>query len=157
LGQVIGWDRLPETEGSTTTIFRVKSTIGQHLFLGDYLALLTPLAAARYLSSGSATRPVPYSALGAGALWVAGVLPLVWLASTVPPSGWLLLPMWGLVLAVAWDRIQRAAGPAPIRGIPPAPLFGALGALQIGVVFLSGGRAPFLALIVALAIVGEGL
>src|SRR5262249_51821488 len=151
VGQVLGWDRLPPTFASVTTPFRVYATLGQHLFLGSYLALLVPLAAAR--GGVAATRRVPYAAVVAGAVWVAGVLALVQLASSVRIA-WLLLPLWGVAAAIVWDRVARRPDAGRAHGVSGAALCGALVALQVVVVFLSGGRSPFLGLLVGLAVVG---
>src|SRR5262245_50568635 len=116
LGQVIGWDVLPGTHASATTAMRVRSTMGQHVFLGSYLVLLIPLATVRgLLASGSDTR-VSYRVIAFGAGWVAGVLVLVHLASVLP-AGWFLLPLWGIVAALVWDRVGAAPDLERVRGM----------------------------------------
>jgi len=52
LGQAIGLDPLPQVGDPATLQQRVRSTLGQHVFLGSYLVLIIPLAAARLAGFG---------------------------------------------------------------------------------------------------------
>ena len=47
LGQALGWDPLPKGWDPAVARLTVRSTFGQHIFLGSYLAALIPIAAAR--------------------------------------------------------------------------------------------------------------
>jgi cytochrome c-type biogenesis protein CcmH/NrfG len=54
LGQAMGWDSLPQVGDPATLKLRVRSTLGQHVFLGSYLVLMIPLAAARFAGFAAA-------------------------------------------------------------------------------------------------------
>src|SRR5262249_13044927 len=103
LGEALGRDDLPATFIGATSAARIHSTIGQHLLLASYLAPLIPLAIVRALTARVTTARLPYRALVAGAAWIVGVVLLVHVAPAFPLA-WFLLPAWGIVLAVAWDR-----------------------------------------------------
>jgi hypothetical protein len=150
LGQAFGLDGLPVTVDNATRSLRVRATLGQHVLLGSYLALLIPLAAARFLSVGSAER-VSYGTLALASAWVAGGPLLVWLASARPVC-WPLLPLWGILAAVAWDRARRTPEER-VPGVSQGTLLGALLTVQVLVITLSGARGPFLGAIVGVTVV----
>jgi hypothetical protein len=54
LGQALGLDPLPRVGDPATLELRVRSTLGQHTFLGSYLVLVVPLTAARVAGWGHA-------------------------------------------------------------------------------------------------------
>ena len=47
LPKAIGWDPLPESWDPAVARLTVRSTLGQHIFLGSYLVILIPLAVGR--------------------------------------------------------------------------------------------------------------
>ncbi len=157
LGQALGWDPLPKAWDPAVAGLKVRSTLGQHIFLGSYLVVLVPLAVFRFaaaLGGGEArrhvetVRPVSPLTLLIGALWVAGAVGLVGLGARWPVACWLVGP-WGAAGAVA-----LAARPAS-QGLPGRlrlALPGALVALQVLVVVLSRARGPFLAMLLGLAV-----
>ena len=157
LGQALGWDPLPKAWDPAVAGLKVRSTFGQHIFLGSYLVVLVPLAVARLaaaLGGGEAprhvetVRPVSRLTLLIGALWVTGAVGLVGLGARWPVACWLLGP-WGAAGAVA--LAARPAGEGPPGRLRLA-LPGALVALQVLVVVLSRARGPFLAMLFGLAV-----
>jgi Flp pilus assembly protein TadD len=157
LGQAVGWDLLPKAWDPAVAGLKVRSTFGQHIFLGSYLAVLVPLAVARLgaaLSRRQARRgvetdgPVSPLALLPGALWVAGAVGLVAVGAHWPIAWWLLGP-WGVAGAVALAAQPAAGGPP---GGFRVALQGMLLALQVAVMVLSRARGPFLGLLVGLAV-----
>ncbi len=59
LGQAAGWDPFPRAWDPAVAGLSVRSTFGQHIPLGGYLAILIPLAGARLESSWRAWRAAP--------------------------------------------------------------------------------------------------
>jgi hypothetical protein len=161
LGQAIGWDPLPRAWDPAVATLTVRSTFGQHIFLGSYLVVLVPLAAARLDATfrrwwspeaGGDRRRVPLRALGLGTLWVAGALGLVVLAARWAPAWWALGP-WGIVGALTW-AVAREPGRDRSRGSVGVVLLAALVAAQVLVVVLSGARGPLLGMLFGLSVAG---
>jgi hypothetical protein len=155
-GQAFGWDPLPRAWDPAVARLTVRSTLGQHIVLGSYLAVLVPLAVARL---GAALRPEPpraievsvFASLRArlpGALWVAGSVGIVACGARWPWAWWLLGP-WGVAGAVA--LAARPAGEGPGNRLDVA-FSGALVGLQALVMVLSRARGPLLGLLVGLAV-----
>src|SRR5262249_9553251 len=116
IGQAFGLDGLPGTVDVATRSLRVRATLGQHVFLGGYLVLVLPLAAARFISVDAGQR-VAYRTLTLATIWIAGVPLLVWLASA-RPTYWPLLPLWGIVAALAWNKARGATNDPDRGGVP---------------------------------------
>jgi hypothetical protein len=183
VGQALGWDPLPPAWDPATVALRVRSTFGQHIFLGTYLAVLAPVTLARLVSVGPDTSPVgvrapdggrsralpgahsrpagrgippwPWRRLGVGAAWIAGAVALPALAARWRPGWWLLLG-WGLAGALAWAWADRHdAGRLP-PGAERAGLASTL-ALQLGVLFLCQARGAFLGALAGLGVLVAGL
>ncbi len=158
LGQAIGWDPLPKSWDPAVAALTVRSTLGQHIFLASYLVVLIPLAAARLDGSlrrwrrGRDGAPVPLRALGVGALWVAGVLALVWLASRWAPLWWALVP-WGAAGAFGWALTREPRGQSARASVAVA-LLGTLVSAQVLAVVLSTARGPLLGLLFGLTVAG---
>src|SRR5262249_25941360 len=102
LGQAVGWDPLPHAWDPATAELTVRSTLGQHIFLGSYLAILIPLGAGRLWalrhSAGASATDLAHtrSALGLGGIWLVGALAICWVASRWP-AAWLALAGWGVL------------------------------------------------------------
>jgi cytochrome c-type biogenesis protein CcmH/NrfG len=163
LGQAGGWDPLPKPWDPAVTSLKVRSTFGQHIFLGSYLVVLIPLTAAR-LEWVLRERRVPGSepAQGrarwfrglAGAAWVAGAVGLVGLGFYWPSCRW-GLAAWGIVGAAAWAFREVPVG-RTVDSVLNAWLFAGLLAGQMLVVILSQGRGAFLGMLVGLSVVAFG-
>jgi hypothetical protein len=134
---------------------RVRSTFGQHIFLGSYLVVLVPLTLARFdwalRERAAAELPPGGGRPGAGVplmvAWVVGAVALVAAASRWPAAWW-GLGAWGLAGALACARI-----PAPLS--PPALL--TLVAAQAGVVLMSQARGALVGLAAGLIVAGVPL
>jgi O-antigen ligase len=162
LGQAAGWDPLPRAWDPSTVRLRVRSTLGQHIFLGSYVAFVAPLAAARLETVWAAwphgaegPRPWPRWTALVGAVFVGGVVGLIALAAVWAPGAW-ALPAWGAAAAVAWTwALGRDRSPtAPGLGLA---LLGALLAAHLAVLVLSQARGAFLGGLVGLAVTAVGL
>jgi hypothetical protein len=162
LGQAAGWDPLPRAWDPATADLSVRSTFGQHIFLGSYLAFVAPLAAARLDTAWAAwrrrregPRPWPRWTLLVGAVWIGGVLGLTALAQVWPP-GWWALPAWGAVGAAGWVWAlgRDASRPAPGQALA---LLGPLLAAHLAVLVLAQARGAFIGGLVGLALTAVGL
>lgn len=159
LGQAAGWDPLPKPWDPAVASLTIRSTFGTHIFLGSYLVVLIPLAAARLLwafrqRTESGRWPAPTRAgwwhAVAGAAWVTGSVSLIALASRWPLV-WLALVPWGIVGASAWVlRVDRGEGTTDTA--LTASLLVALLAGQVLVVILSRGRGAFIGMMVGLSV-----
>lgn len=167
LGQALGWDPLPHWSPLppaelATVPLRMRSTFGVRIFLGSYLVMLIPLAMARlegvrtmWRDSHRRWRP-PSSLLLVGALWVAGALGLVELASRWPVGWWGLVP-WGVAGAIGWTLVSEREEKEPTAGPAGLALLAALLVGQAFIVVFSGARGPFLGLLVGLSLTGGAL
>ncbi|HYB44364.1 MAG TPA: hypothetical protein VEL75_21495, partial [Candidatus Methylomirabilis sp.] len=164
LGQAAGWDPLPGSWDPAVVDLGVRSTLGQHTFLGSYLVVLVPLAAGRLDSalracraaeSVAGARGVPVAALVTGAVWTAGALGLVELASGWDPGWWLLVP-WGIAGAAVWALVGAAARERPGSPIAVA-LLALLLLMQVAVVVLSRARGALLATLLGLVVAGVAM
>ena len=160
LGQAGGWDPLPKPWDPMVTLLTVRSTFGQHIFLGSYLVVLIPLTAARlewalYERREPGPGPAPGRARWfrslAGAAWVAGAVGLVGLGSYWSSARWGLVA-WGIVGAAAWAFRGQPVG-RPADSVFSAPLLAGLLAGQVLVVILSQGRGAFVGMLVGLSVV----
>src|SRR5262249_18025908 len=146
-------DPLPPAWDPATAALRVRSTLGQHIFLGGYLVILIPLTAARLMALSASPsgevgpRARPFRAATA-AVWIAGALPLVGLAARAR-AGWGGLAAWGALGGVAWPAAARGAD---ARSGPAATVsLWSLLLAQVLVLALSRARGPQLGLLVGLA------
>jgi cytochrome c-type biogenesis protein CcmH/NrfG len=160
LGQAGGWDPLPKPWDPAVISLTVRSTFGQHIFLGSYLVVLIPLTAARLEWALHERRESGrWPALGrarwvrglAGAAWVAGAVGLVSLGSYWPSARWGLVA-WGIVGAAAWAFRGHPVG-RPADSVLSASLLAGLLAGQVLVVILSRGRGAFVGMLVGLSVV----
>lgn len=160
LGQAGGWDPLPKPWDPAVTSLTVRSTFGQHIFLGSYLVVLIPLTAARlewalHERRESGRGPTPARARWlrslAGAVWVAGAVGLVGLGSYWPSARWGLVA-WGIVGAAAWAFRGHPVG-RTVDSVFNAWLLAGLLAGQVLVVILSQGRGAFVGMLVGLSVV----
>ena len=162
LAQAKGWDPLPRVWDPAIAPMRVRSTLGSHIFLGSYLAMVVPLAAARLEwacreRTGLWTWPSGAQQLSMlmGGLWTAGALTVIWLAGQWSLLWWVLVP-WGVVGALAWTWVAGRREGAPDTGITVV-FVAALLAAQMIVVLLSRGRGGFLGMVVGLLVTVLGL
>lgn len=160
LGQAGGWDPLPKPWDPAVTLLTVRSTFGQHIFLGSYLVVLIPLTAARLEWALHERRepgrgPAPARAQWlrglAGVVWVAGAVGLVGLGSYWPSCRWGLVA-WGIVGAAAWAFREVPVGRAA-HSVLSAWLLAGLLAGQMLVVILSRARGAFVGMLVGLSVV----
>jgi hypothetical protein len=161
LGQAIGWDPLPRSWDPAVATLKVRSTFGQHIFLGSYLVLLVPLAAGRLhwelgrwrsAPADDRRRTTPVRSVGSGALWMTGAIGLIALTSRWPDGWWLLLP-WGALGALAWVVARHADRQRSRQAVTVAMLLALLTA-QLTVVVLSRARGALLGMLVGLAVAG---
>ncbi len=161
LAQAAGWDPFPASWDPAVVELTVRSTFGQHIFLGSYLVVLIPLAAARLdsalLSARSSPRREASSiyTLALGAIWIAGAIALVVFSAGWTPAWWLLVP-WGVAGAVGWTWARHLDDESAGTWTTVA-LVAALLAAQVAVVVLSRARGAFLAMLVGLAVTGFGI
>ncbi len=160
LGQAGGWDPLPKPWDPAVTSLTVRSTFGQHMFLGSYLVVLIPLTAARLgwvlherrePGHGPAPARAQWLRSLAGAAWVAGAVGLVGLGSYWPSCRWGLVA-WGIVGAAAWAFRDHSVG-RPADSVLNAWLLAGLLASQVLVVILSQARGAFVGMLVGLSVV----
>ena len=160
LGQAAGWDPLPRAWDPAVFNLPVRSTLGQHIPLAGYLALLIPLAGARLDASwrdrgaepgGRASTSVVLPLI-AGAVWIVGTVAIVRLAAQWPSSAWALVP-WGIVGAILCAAMARVR----LRRRVALVLLGSLLAAHLAVVVASRARGPLLGLLLGLAVAGFAL
>lgn len=162
LGQALGWDPLPRAWDPATAPRQMRSTFGVRIFLGSYLVMLIPLAMARLEAARAVWRDshprwrLPSGPLLVGALWVAGALGLVTLASRWPVGWWALVP-WGVAGAIGWTLVREREEEGPSAGPVGLALLAALLAGQVLIVAFSGARGPFLGMLVGLSLTGFAL
>lgn len=160
-GQALGWDPLPQGWDPATAELRVRSTFGQHIFLGSYLAIVIPLTVARLwslrrpqgaLDERTGPRMTPRR-LALIALWIGGMLGIVELAPQWPWAWWTLLP-WGVLGAVTWSTLPKPSARVAGRRALGTWMVGGLLASQVTVLVLARARGPLLGLLFGLAITG---
>jgi len=152
LGQIASLDPLPPSWDPVVAKLTVRSTFGQHIFLGSYLVILAPLTLGRLgwaLAERSRSGPVSeppdrWTPALVMAGWAVGAVALVFGAGSWPALWWALGP-WAIGGAVV---LWRAPAPLPI------PALGALLAAQALVIVASQARGAFLALLAGLAVAG---
>jgi cytochrome c-type biogenesis protein CcmH/NrfG len=164
LGQAAGWDPLPRPWDPAVASLTVRSTFGTHIFLGSYLVVLIPLAAARLewsfrhrIESGRWSPPTRAEGwhVVAGTAWVVGAVSLIAIVSHWTLVWWTLL-LWGIVGAGAWAlRVDRGEGDGD--SALTASLLAALLAGQVLVVILCRGRGAFIGMMVGLSVTGFAL
>jgi hypothetical protein len=162
LGQALGWDPMPQVWDPAVARLTVRSTFGQHIFLGSYLAALIPIAAARLewgLRAREPSRPDGDSRSSrrrsglVTAAWVVGALGLVALGSRWDPAWWLLVP-WGMIGAGGLALVLARAGATPLL---PVPVVAALLATQVIVVVLCQARGAFFGMLAGLSVTAFAL
>jgi hypothetical protein len=165
LGQAAGWDPFPGAWDPAVASLPVRSTFGQHMFLGSYLVIVIPLAVGRLDAAireageppahpggpPPVDRPMSLAAVTTGLAWTLGVIGLVSLASRWGSAWWLLLP-WGVAGALAWAW-ATGSGAWAGRSRIGMVLLAALVVLQVAVVVVSRARGAFLAMLVGLCVV----
>jgi hypothetical protein len=154
-GQALGWDPLPRAWDPSVSTLTVRSTFGQHIFLGSYLVALIPLTVARVEWALCCWRDGPraprigaarIAEVAAVAAWAAGAVALVAVSGRAPAAAWLAMA-WGLAGGVAWSWRATARGPRAADVLDTA-LPAILAAAQVAVVALSQARGAFLGMLV---------
>ena len=162
LGQALGWDPMPKVWDPAVARLTVRSTFGQHIFLGSYLAALIPIAAARLewgLRAREPSRPDGDSSSGRRrsglmtAAWVAGAIGLVALGSRWDLAWWLLVP-WGVIGAGGLALVLARSGATPLL---PVPVVAGLLATQVIVVVLCQARGAFFGMLAGLSVTAFAL
>ena len=153
---------MPKVWDPAVARLTVRSTFGQHIFLGSYLAALIPIAAARLewgLRAREPSRPDGDSSSGRRrsglmtAAWVAGAIGLVVLGSRWDPAWWLLVP-WGVIGAGGLALVLVRSGTTPLL---PVPVVAALLATQVIVVVLCQARGAFFGMLAGLSVTAFAL
>jgi hypothetical protein len=162
LGQALGWDPLPKAWDPSVAALNVRSTFGQHIFLGSYLAALIPLVVARLAWGLGEREPVRHeedsscsrrrSGLVA-ATWAAGAIGLVALGSRWDLAWWLLVP-WGVIGAVGLGFVLASSGAAPL--LSPS-IVAAILTAQVTVVVLCQARGAFFGMLAGLSVTAFAL
>src|SRR5262249_2393459 len=137
----------------------VRSTLGQHIFLGSYLVMVIPLAAARLWQmrrswsarDGRGESVTVRRALVVAGAWLVGTIAIAWLAMRWPAWWWALAP-WGVIGALAWSRMAKSVTRPGSLGMAIA--LGGLLVAQVLVLLVSGARGPLLGLLAALGVTG---
>jgi hypothetical protein len=164
LGQVLGWDPFPRGWDPATADLRVRSTLGQHIFLGSYLAIVVPLTAARLWSlthsrrlidDGKEACEMPRGLLLSG-IWIISTLGIVGLASQWSWLWWILL-LWGVLGAVVWSTLSGPPAQETRHRSVAVTLVAALLGLQAIVLVVCGARGPLLGVLFGLSVTGLGL
>jgi hypothetical protein len=157
LGQALGWDPLPQPWDPAVTPMTVRSTLGSHVFLGSYLIMIMPFAAARLewayrerASAGASAAPsaVRWLSILVATVWVAGAVAVIGLAPRWPWLWWALVP-WGVIGALARSWTSDRVGDTTDTRLTVACV-ALLLAAQVAVVVLSRGRGAFIAMVVGL-------
>jgi hypothetical protein len=160
LGQAGGWDPLPKPWDPSVASLKVRSTFGQHIFLGSYLVVLIPLTAARLewalrerREPGRRLAPDPdrWRQSLAVVVWVAGAVGLVGVGSYWSSARWGLVA-WGIAGAAAWAFRGHLVGRPSANVLSTSLLVGLL-AGQVLVVILSQARGAFVGMLVGLSVV----
>src|SRR6185295_6290483 len=161
LGQMLGWDPLPKGWDPAVARLTVRSTFGQHIFLGSYLAALIPITAARLewglrarepsRADGDAHSGRRRSVLMAAA-WAAGAIGLVALGSRWDLAWWLLVP-WG-VIGAGGLALLALSGATPLL---PVPVVAGLVVTQVIVVVASQARGAFFGMLAGLSVTAFAL
>ena len=148
LGQAWGWDPFPPAWDPATVDIRVRSTLGQHIFLGSYLIALIPLGLARLMIARRQREPLPGIHVAVAAAWATGIVGVL-------GSGW---HGWGglwvtLGLSVA-GAIAWSWAPSPARASLPSTwrlaMLGSLMAAQALILVLSTARGALVGLLAGL-------
>jgi hypothetical protein len=159
LGQAAGWNPLPKPWDPAIAPMTVRSTLGSHIFLGSYLVMLMPLAAARLewacrdrVEAGGWSSPTSgqWVRTLVAAAWVAGAVALIGLTSSWPALFWALIP-WGIVGATAWT-LRGDRGETTRDSVLTAVLMAGLLVVQVVVVVLSRGRGAFIGMVVGVSV-----
>jgi hypothetical protein len=161
VGQMLGWDPLPKGWDPAVASLTVRSTFGQHIFLGSYLVVLIPLAVARLewgLREREPSRPDRDAHSGRrrsglmAAGWVAGTIGLVALGSRWDLAWWLLVP-WGLIGAGGL-ALLALSGATPLL---PVPVVAGLLVTQVIVVIVCQARGAFFGMLAGLSVTAFAL
>jgi hypothetical protein len=147
-GQVLGWDPLPPAWDPATAGIRVRSTLGQHIFLGSYLVALIPLGLARMMITRRLLDSLQAIHLALATGWALGIVGvLAW-----GPAGlgaWWLGLGWSIGAAVVWSwapSSSRAGLPSTWR----LAMLGSLVAAQGLILVLSTARGALVGLLTGL-------
>jgi hypothetical protein len=158
---MLGWDPLPKGWDPAVASLTVRSTFGQHIFLGSYLAALIPIAAARLewgLRAREPSRPDGDAHSGRrrsvlmAAAWAAGTIGLVALGSRWDLAWWLLVP-WGVIGAGGLALLALSCA-TPLL---PVPVVAGLLVAQVIVVVVCQARGAFFGMLAGLSVTAFAL
>jgi cytochrome c-type biogenesis protein CcmH/NrfG len=102
LGQALGWDPLPSGWDPATISIRVRSTLGQHIFLGSYLVALIPLGLARLMITRRLLDSLQATHVAVATAWAFGMVGMLGWSPQGLGAWWLSLG-WSAAAAIAWS------------------------------------------------------
>jgi hypothetical protein len=150
LAQALGWDPLPPGWDPATADLRVRSTFGQHIFLGSYLSALIPLGIGRAMAARWQRERLQGPCVVVGAAWALGMVAVLGWTRHGPLAFWMSL-VWSIGGATAWSLVSpssRCTLPAQWR---LAMLSGLVTAHALALV-LSTARGALIGLLIGLAV-----
>ncbi|MGH7332175.1 MAG: hypothetical protein ACREKS_05375 [Candidatus Rokuibacteriota bacterium] len=148
LGQALGWDPLPPAWDPATAGIRVRSTLGQHIFLGSYLVALIPLGLARMIITRRLLDSVHAIHVVVATAWALGIVGVLgWWPHGL--GAWWLSLGWSAAAAIVWSwapSFSRADLPPTWR----LAMLGSLVAAQGLTLMLSTARGALVGLLTGL-------
>jgi hypothetical protein len=149
LGQAVGWDPLPPAWDPATVDIRVRSTLGQHIFLGSYLVALIPLAVGRMIVARRQREPLQGFHVAVATVWALSIFGMLG-SGRQGWGGWALTLGLSIAAAIAWGW-----GPPSMRVTLPwtwrLAVLGSLIAAQGLTLVLSTARGALVGLFTGLA------
>jgi len=148
LGQALGWDPFPPGWDPATADIRVRSTLGQHIFLGSYLIALIPLGVARLMITRRQREPLQRTHVAVATAWSLGIVGVLGSGRQGWNGLWLVLGL-SVAAAIAWSwapASSRASLPSTWR----LAVLGSLGAAQALTLVLSTARGALVGLLTGL-------
>ena len=150
LGQALGWDPLPPGWDPATADLRVRSTLGQHIFLGSYLIALIPLGVGRVMTIRRRPDSLQGIHVAVATAWALGTIGLLWSARHGSLAWWL---SWACSVAgaTAWSMAPSSSRVS----LPPAwrlAMLGSLVAAQALALVLSTARGALVGLLTGLVV-----
>lgn len=148
LGQALGWDPFPPGWDPATADIRVRSTLGQHIFLGSYLIALIPLGVARVMIIRRQREPLQGIHVAVATIWALGIVGVLGSGRQGWGGLWLTLGL-SVAAAIAWSwapSSSRASLPSTWR----LAMLGSLVAAQALTLVLSTARGALVGLLTGL-------
>ncbi len=148
LGQALGWDPFPPGWDPATADIRVRSTLGQHIFLGSYLIALIPLGVARVMLTRRQREPLQGIHVALATAWALAIVGVLGSGQQGWAGLWLILGL-SVASAIVWSW-------APVSSHASVPstwrlgLLGSLIAAQALTLVLSTARGALVGLLTGL-------